>query len=118
MLIVPKTQLDIEENTMTKYTRNYDWIFQNYQEVMTKQQDLGKSLREAGPVDEKNSHLIQLGAAAAIRAEGSVHSHVKRALAAGATPDEIYHAIVLLTSTVGFPSVAAALSWARDIIEE
>lgn len=103
---------------MTKYTKNYDWILQNFKAVMEKQQQLGKAVREAGPVDEKNSQLIQLGAAAAIRAEGSVHSHVKRALVAGASSDEIYHAIVLLTSTIGFPAVAAALSWAREIIEK
>jgi AhpD family alkylhydroperoxidase len=102
---------------MTDYTNNYDWILQNFNEVMAKQQDLGKALRGAGPIDEKTSQLIQIGAAAAGKAEGSVHSHVKRALKAGASPEEIYHAIILLTSTIGFPAVAAALSWARDIIE-
>jgi len=47
-----------------------------------------------------------------------VHSHVRRALEAGAKPDEIYHALVLLVSTIGFPAVSAALSWAREIIEK
>jgi len=103
---------------MTQYTKNFDWILQNFKTVMEKQQQLGKAVREAGPIDEKSSQLIQLGAAAAIRAEGSVHSHVKRALDAGASADEIYHAIVLLTSTIGFPAVAAALSWAREIVEK
>ncbi len=103
---------------MNQYTENYDWLLQKFNTVMEKQQDLGKALREAGPINEKNSQLIQLGAAAAVRAEGSVHSHVKRALKAGAAPEEIYHAIILLTSTIGFPAVAAALSWAKDIIEE
>ena len=37
---------------------------------------------------------------------------------AKAKPDEIYHAIVLLTSTIGFPAASAALSWARDVIEK
>ena len=103
---------------MAEHTKNFDWIMQNYNEVMAKQQELGIALREAGPVDEKHSHLIQLGAAAAIRSEGAVHSHVKRAVNAGAKPEEIYHALLLLTSTIGFPAVAAALSWARDIVEE
>ena len=103
---------------MTKYTNNYEWILENFKAVMEKQQDLGRALREAGPVDEKSSQLIQLGAAAALRAEGSVHSHVKRALKAGAAPEEIYHTIILLTSTIGFPATATALSWARDIIED
>jgi len=102
---------------MTQYSKNYQWLLQKFNSVMEKHQDLGKAVREAGPIDEKNSQLIQLGAAAAIRAEGSVHSHAKRALDAGATPDEIFHTIILLTSTIGFPAVAAALSWVKEIIE-
>ena len=103
---------------MSNHTKNYDWILNNFKTVMEKQEDLGRTLREAGPLDEKTSQLIQLGAAAALRSEGSVHSHVKRALKAGAVPEEIYHAIILLISTIGFPATAAALSWARDIIED
>ena len=78
--------------------------------------DLGRVVRQAGPLDEKTSQLIQLAAAAAIRSEGAVHSHSKRALQAGATADEVFHAIILLTSTIGFPNVSAALSWASDVI--
>lgn len=103
---------------MTQYTENYNWLMQKFSMIMEKHQDLGKALREAGPIDEKNSQLIQLAAAAATKAEGAVHSHVKRALKAGAAPEEIYHAIVLLTSTIGFPAVAASLSWAREIIDK
>ncbi len=36
----------------------------------------------------------------------------------GATADEIYHALLILVSTVGFPKVAAAISWADDVIHE
>jgi AhpD family alkylhydroperoxidase len=102
---------------MTRYPNNFDWLTAKFGTVMQNHQELGKALREAGPINAKDAHLIQLAAAAAIRAEGSVHSHVKRALTAGATPEEIYHAIILLTSTIGFPAVAAALSWAKEIIE-
>ena len=79
-------------------------------------EELGKAIRQEGPLDEKTAHLIQLAAAAAIRSEGAVHSHVRRAMEAGVKPEEIHHAIVLLTSTIGYPNVAAALSWAEDII--
>ena len=102
---------------MSNYTKNYDWILKTFKAVMEKQESLGITLREAGPIDEKTSQLMQLGAAAAMRSEGAVHSHVKRALKAGAAPEEIYHAIILLISTIGFPATAAALSWAREIIE-
>jgi len=102
---------------MTHYTNNYSWLTEKFSKVMENHQEFGKTLREAGPVNEKDANLIQLGAAAAIKAEGAVHSHVRRALDAGATQEEIYHAIILLTSTIGFPAAAAALSWARDIVE-
>lgn len=80
-------------------------------------ENLGETIRQAGPINNKDAQLIQLAAAAAIRSEGAVHSHTKRALDAGATRDDIYHALILLTSTIGFPNVMAAMSWVDDITE-
>ena len=79
---------------------------------------LSKAARTSGPLDEKTGHLVQLGAAAAIHSKGSVCSHAARALASGATLAEIHHAVIVLTSTIGFPTVAAALSWVDDMIEK
>lgn len=79
---------------------------------------LGTAVRHAGPLKEKMVQLIQLGAAAAIRSEGAVHSHTRRALEAGATPEQIRHALISLTSTIGFPTVVAAISWADDVMGE
>jgi 4-carboxymuconolactone decarboxylase len=79
---------------------------------------LGQAVRDSGPLDSKTVHLIQLAAAATIRSEGAVHSHVRRALEDGVTPDEIRHALMCLTSTIGFPNVTAALSWAEDILKK
>jgi alkylhydroperoxidase/carboxymuconolactone decarboxylase family protein YurZ len=47
-----------------------------------------------------------------------VHSHTRRALEAGATAGEIQHALLLLVSTIGFPTVVAAMSWAEDVLKE
>ena len=41
-----------------------------------------------------------------------------RALEAGVKGDEIYHTLLLLVSTIGFPAVSAALSWARETVEK
>jgi 4-carboxymuconolactone decarboxylase len=78
---------------------------------------LGLAVRGAGPLDEKVMQLVQLGAAAAIRSEGAVHSHVRRARELGVSDLEIRHALISLTSTIGFPTVSAALSWADDVIK-
>ncbi len=72
---------------------------------------LGEATSQAGPLDDKTAQLIQLAAAAAVHSEGSVKSHARRARSAGATEEEIEHTLILLTGTIGFPTVAAALSW-------
>jgi alkylhydroperoxidase/carboxymuconolactone decarboxylase family protein YurZ len=95
----------------------YNSIKKRFKSFFKASENLGKAAKASGPIDDKTSHLIRLAAAAAIRSEGSVHSHTRRALEFGAKPDEIYHAIILLTSTIGFPTVSAALSWADDIIQ-
>lgn len=101
---------------MPKLPAQYVGIQKRYKGVMKAVENLGKATKAAGPLNEKTARLIQLAAAASVRSEGSVHSHVRRALAAGAKPDEIRHAVILLTSTIGFPNVSAALSWIEDVL--
>lgn len=95
----------------------YAYTKEKHKNYIDALEQLGETVRKEGPLDEKTAQLIQLAAAAAIRSEGSVHSHVRRALKAGATREEIFHAIILLTSTIGFPGTSAALSWAHDAID-
>ena len=80
-------------------------------------ESIGTAARAAGPIDIKTAHLVQLAASAAIRSEGAVHSHVRRALEAGATPEDIRQALMLTAPTIGFPNVIAALSWAQDVLK-
>ena len=94
--------------------KHFNQIAKRYPEYVAAVEQLGESVKRAGPLESKVAELIQLAAAAAVHSEGSVHSHARRARKAGATPDEINHAILLLTSTIGFPAVAAALSWVDD----
>ena len=98
-------------------SRAYHDISKRYPEVITALENLGATVRGLGPLDEKTSHLIQLAAAAATKSEGSVHSHTRRAQKAGAPREEIYHTLLLLISTIGFPQVMAAISWSRDVLE-
>jgi 4-carboxymuconolactone decarboxylase len=98
---------------MSQLPDQYVSIRKRFRKYFTALNKLGQTAREAGPLDDKTSHLIQLAGAAAVRSEGAVHSHARRAL--GATHDELYHALLLLTSTIGFPTVSAALSWLDDV---
>ena len=104
--------------TRKKTPKWYDHVEQKHPLFMNAVEQLGKAVREEGPLDGKTCNLIQLAAAAANRSEGAVHSHTRRAIEAGAKQEEIVHAIILLTSTIGFPNVSAALSWAYDVMEK
>jgi 4-carboxymuconolactone decarboxylase len=101
-----------------KYPGWYSLIKEKHGKFIQALEQLGEAVRQEGPLDDKTAHLVQLAAAAASRSEGAVHSHTRRALAAGATPEEIYHAVILLTSTIGFPRTSAALSWVYDLLEK
>jgi len=103
---------------MSELPGQYLSIKKRFKKFFTAVDNLGKVTRNTGPINIKTSHLIQLAVAAAIRSEGSVHSHTRRALKAGAKPEEIYHAIILTTSIIGFPTVSAALSWADDVVKK
>jgi 4-carboxymuconolactone decarboxylase len=89
-----------------------------YPQVIAAVESLGEALSHAGPLDPKTVQLVQLAAAAAVHSEGAVHSHVRRALAGGASEEEVRHALLSLTSTIGFPNVTAALSWAEDVLDQ
>ena len=97
---------------------HYVNLRKNYKAYMEALAGLGEAAAKQGPLDVRTSHLVQLAAGVAIRSEGAVHSHARQALQAGATSDEVKHVVILLTSTIGFPAVAAALSWVDDVLED
>jgi AhpD family alkylhydroperoxidase len=98
---------------MEQLPRRYRQFQQEHREVWEAYEALGAAAAEAGPLDLKVRELIKLAMAAAIQGETAVHSHVHRAVAAGATPAEIEHALLLGVTSLGFPTMMKALSWAQ-----
>jgi len=79
---------------------------------------LGISTREAGPLDDKIQNLVKLGIAAGANSRGGVMSNTRKALSAGASTEEIEHAVLLAMTTTGFPNMIAALSWVQEVVDE
>ena len=96
---------------------HYLKLKERHADLINAVEEMTQAARNSGPLDEKTVQLIQLGAAAAIGSKGSLSSHALRAKAAGATHEEIRHAIIVLTSTIGFPTVAAALARMDEVID-
>ncbi len=100
----------------TNIAGHYLKMKEKYPDFFESVENLGETASAAGPLNRKCTELIQLAASLANGSEGAVHSHCKRALEAGASPEEIRHAILVLTNTIGFPQIMAGLSWVNDIL--
>jgi AhpD family alkylhydroperoxidase len=102
---------------MSELPSSYQNFTQEHPDVLRAYEALGVAAAQEGPLDEKTRELIKLGMAAASRSVSAVHSHTHRALEVGARPEEIEHAIILGVTTLGFPTMMAALSWAKAAMQ-
>jgi AhpD family alkylhydroperoxidase len=94
----------------------YQRFGEKYPRIMKSYEELGAATIGEGPLDRKTAELVKLGIAIGAGLEGAVHSHVRRAREFGSSDDEIRHAIRLALTTVGFPTMMSALSWAEDVL--
>ena len=92
-------------------------FFEDFPEVGNAYEAYGRSVAEAGPLDEKTRCLIKLAFSISGKLEGGAKSHAHKAMQAGATADEIRHVAVLAAPTIGFPSMMAGLSWVDAVLE-
>lgn len=96
--------------------------FQNfakkYPAIVTAYESLSAATSDAGPLDARERELVRLALGIGAFREGAVHSHTRRALAGGCTPEEIRQVVLLAVTTLGFPTMMAAMTWVEDILEE
>lgn len=94
----------------------YKHFQDRFPKVFNDFKQLGISTREAGPLDEKIQDLVKLGIAVGVNSRGGVMSNTRKAMAAGATAEEVRHAVLLAMTTTGFPNTIAALSWVEEVL--
>ena len=94
----------------------YRLFQEKYPDLWKAYDQFGAQGHRAGPLDEKTCELVKLGIAIGSQSEGAVHSHVRKALEAGASADEVLHVVLLSSPTVGWPSMMAAYTWVQDIL--
>lgn len=89
---------------------------EQYPAVASALDGLGEALDEAGPLDERTARLVKLGLAVGKTSPGDVRSNTRKALAAGATADEIRHTVLLAITGCGFPAAIAGMSWVDEVL--
>ncbi|MCC6979113.1 MAG: carboxymuconolactone decarboxylase family protein [Candidatus Melainabacteria bacterium] len=103
---------------MSKLPQRFLDFQKNYPAVFEAYDSLGKAVTAAGPLSAKEMALVKIGIACGAKLEGGLHSHCRKALDAGLTREEIRQAVLLSTTTMGFPAMMACLSWVDDVLNE
>ena len=79
---------------------------------------LGAACAKAGPLDAKTVALVKLAISLGAGLEGAAHSHARKALEAGWTGEQLLHAALLCTPTIGFPPMMRGRGWVEEVVGE
>lgn len=90
-------------------------VAQAYPDIWKAYAALGAACAGAGPVEGEALRLVKLALAIGAASEGGVHSHCRRALEEGVTPEALKQVALLAIPTLGFPRAVAALTWVEDV---
>lgn len=96
----------------------YEALRATHPDVVRAYESLGEATRRAGPLTDTEAALVKLGIAAGARIEGAVHSHVRRALEAGASAEAIRHVGLLAITTLGFANAMAVRAMIEGELEK
>ena len=88
--------------------RNYSDFKAKFPAVVEAYEQLGKACHWNGPLSPKERELIKIGIEVARKRHGGLVAHITRARRAGASAQEIYHAILLAAPLVGMPDLLDA----------
>lgn len=104
---------------MNEIHENLRYFIERHGDIYELYSAYGKAIHEdGGPLDEKTKRLIKVTTSATIQNGYSLNTHIRKALKAGCSQDEIEHALLLIAPTAGFPAMMKALMVLREEIEE
>lgn len=98
---------------LPKAPRTYDEFSATFPTLRKAWDLLGEAAKE-GPLDDKTARLVKLGIAIGAMREGAVHSATRKAVAAGASKEEMNQVVALASSIIGMPSAVAVWTWLND----
>ena len=103
---------------MNKIQDHFKYFQNHYPDIYEAYENYGKKIHEqGGPLDEKTRWLIKISISATEGYAYALETHIKKGIAAGCTPEEIQHTLLLLAPSVGFPRMMEALLIFREILE-
>jgi AhpD family alkylhydroperoxidase len=96
--------------------KTYERFRGEFPAIVDAYEQLGKACHHMGPLSPKCRELVKIGIALGAGLETAIKTHVRHAEEAGASPEEIRHAAVLATTTLGLPAMMRGLTWVEDVL--
>ncbi len=104
---------------MSKISDNLNYFQTNHKEIYEAYSNYGKLIhKEGGPLDEKTRSLVKIAISSVGEHHLALETHIRKAIKAGCTLEEIEHVILLTAPSVGFPSMMESLLVFREFIEK
>jgi AhpD family alkylhydroperoxidase len=102
---------------MNKIQENFSYFIEKHGEIYEAYQNFGKLVHKAGgPLNEQTRALIKVAISSVGENAYVLETHIKKALDAGCTRDEIEHVILLTAPSVGFPNMMASIMVLRNAL--
>ena len=95
----------------------YKQMHQTYPELMQAYESFGQAAHDAGPLSAREVSLVKLAISIGAGLEGAAHSHCRKAIEVGCSPDDLRHVALLSAPTIGFPTMMRARSWVEDVVK-
>ena len=96
--------------------KRYQQMHADFPELMQAYESFGAATRDAGPLTSREIALVKLAISLGAGLEGASHSHCRKALESGCSPEDLRHVAVLSAPTIGFPTMMRAKSWVEDVV--
>ncbi len=104
---------------MDKIKDHFGYFRKQHPEIYAAYENYGKMIHEhGGPLDEKTRALLKIAISATGDRNYALETHMKKAIQAGCTKEEIEHVILLTSPSMGFPSMMESLLVFRSVFEE
>jgi 4-carboxymuconolactone decarboxylase len=102
------------ENKREKLPKFYTHFMAKYPEIGKSYEELGAAIHTRGPLNDRERALIKMAVSGSHLYHSAFKAHIRKAVQAGVTREEMEHVALLMLPTVGFPTTMAMLVMIED----
>lgn len=107
-----------DPNPADKIPSTYRAMHKQFPDFMQAYEAMGQAARQAGPLTDREVAMVKLAISIGAGLQGGAHSHCRKALQAGCSPEDLRHVAILAAPTIGFPTMMRAKSWVEDVLSQ